>query len=306
MKPGTLAIAKEQSSNAKLGDCATTYAAQQSCPSACVFANGGGCYAETGRVGKFVTAPLNASAELAPSPPTPQAVAIQEAEAIDALSADSGRPLRLHTVGDCSTDEAARIVAAAAARFEERGGGRVWTYTHAWRDVERQSWGTVSVLASCETAADVVLAASRGYATALVVEEFESDKRHRTLSEVSALPCPAQTRDRSCSTCRLCFNDTRLRDAGISIAFELHGIPYAVRQARLALRRPSDPRRRDTVEVQLRELLDERPELTAREASVELVMSEPYAGQLLAFLRGTAKHPSVLRRERYDRAKAAA
>lgn len=55
----TLAIAKSSSGNAKLGDAATTHAAQASCPRSCRFLDGGGCYAETGRQGKFVTTPLN-------------------------------------------------------------------------------------------------------------------------------------------------------------------------------------------------------------------------------------------------------
>jgi hypothetical protein len=84
-----------------------------------------------------------------------------------------GRPLRLHTVGDCRTDEAARIVAAAAERYMDAGGGPVWTYTHAWRLVDRASWGRVSVLASCETPEQVELARARGYATAIVVDEFD-------------------------------------------------------------------------------------------------------------------------------------
>jgi hypothetical protein len=81
--------------------------------------------------------------------------------------------MRLHTVGDCRTDEAAKIVAAAAERYMDAGGGPVWTYTHAWRLVDRASWGRVSVLASCETPEQVELARARGYATAIVVDEFD-------------------------------------------------------------------------------------------------------------------------------------
>jgi hypothetical protein len=301
---GTLAIAKERSGNEKLGDCATTYAAQQSCPSSCVFADGGGCYAETGRVGKFVTEPLNTAAQGL----TALDVAYAEAEEIDALPPGTRRPLRLHTVGDCKTDQTARIVSGAAERYMERSGGPVFTYTHAWRDVDRESWGRVSVLASCETLADVVEARLRGYATAIVTETHPTEKLYSPANAptMAHLPCPAQTRGRSCSSCGLCFNDRRLYEAGYSIAFALHGIPLTVRRAKLALRSPDDPTRRVPAEDRLRELLAERPDLTARQAAVELVMNEPYVGQLLAFLRGEAKHPSVLRRERYDRRKVAA
>lgn len=132
-QPGTLAVAIPLSQNAKLGDAATTYAAQGSCPRSCVFYDGGGCYAESGAVGKFVTTPLNEAAGHASS----IAIAKAEARAIDNLSVPEGRPLRLHTVGDCATDEAALIVSAAAERYMARGGGQVWTYTHGWREVAR-------------------------------------------------------------------------------------------------------------------------------------------------------------------------
>jgi len=243
---GILAIAVAKSNNAKIGDCATTYAAQASCPSSCVFFNGGGCYAENGRLYTGVTKPLNEAAEY--SHADPHTVALEEAAAIDALygSTIEGRPMRLHTVGDCRTDEAARIVAAAAERYMDRGGGTVWTYTHAWRLVDRESWGRVSVLASCETAEQVELARARGYATSLVVDGFRDASRY-SHSGADIVPCPAQTRDDvTCSSCRLCMNDTGLRARGYSIGFEIHGTASTVHQARRALARPSDPSRRLT------------------------------------------------------------
>ena len=51
---GKLAIASGSSGNRKIGDAATTYAAQTSCPRSCPFFAGGGCYAESGSIGKFV------------------------------------------------------------------------------------------------------------------------------------------------------------------------------------------------------------------------------------------------------------
>jgi site-specific DNA-methyltransferase (adenine-specific) len=245
-----LAIARASSKNSKLGNAATTYAAQTSCPSSCVFLDGGGCYAEAGQLGKFVTAPLNAAARAVEHDAVD--VAIAESDAIDALEVVPGQALRLHTVGDCASDEAARVVSAAAARYRARGGGPVWTYTHAWRDVARESWGEVSVLASCETADDAELARERGYGTSIVVEEFEKDARHPVRSESSKafgadiLPCPQQTRHKTCSDCRLCFDDAAVRERGYSIAFELHGTPFTVRQATKALNTPEDPDRKLT------------------------------------------------------------
>src|SRR3954468_7603539 len=137
----------------------TTSAAQWACPDTCPFM-ASGCYAESGPMA-FTTRRLNAAGEN-----SPEAIALVEAAAIRRLSGRN--PLRLHLVGDCKTDEAARIVSTAAAEHTAKHDRPVWTYTHAWREVERASWQSVSVLASCETEADVAAAVERGYATAIV------------------------------------------------------------------------------------------------------------------------------------------
>jgi hypothetical protein len=247
-----LAIATPRSQNKKLGDAATTYAAQTSCPTSCPFFDGGGCYAESGRVG-MVTKRLNEAARILKSGPLE--VADAEAAAIDALKVTPGRALRLHTVGDCSTDAATALVAAASARYRQRGGGPVWTYTHAWRTVSRASWGEVSVLASCESAAEVKAAKLRGYATAIVVDELAEERRHvlgadaGNAAGVDVLPCPQQTRDRTCSDCKLCFDDQGLIERDYSIAFLVHGAPATVRAAKKALRARNDPNRRLSTRV---------------------------------------------------------
>jgi hypothetical protein len=248
---GKLALAVGNSANKKLGKAATTYAAQTSCPTSCPFFAGGGCYAESGSTGKFVTGPLNAAA--AGVAHNALDVALAEARAIDQMDVVPDQPLRLHTVGDCASDAAARIVSAAAARYRARGGGPVWTYTHAWREVARASWSEVSVLASCESADDERLARARGYATAVVVERFSTDGRHlieaaesKAAAGVDVLPCPQQTRHVTCSDCRLCFDDAKLRERGHAIGFNIHGTPFTVRQATKALRTPDDPDRRLT------------------------------------------------------------
>ncbi len=297
-----LATAVARSSNAKIGDAATTHAAQVSCPDSCVFKDGGGCYAESGRQGKVVTSRLNEDAAAAGA--SALDVARVEAKALDAMPITIGRPLRLHTVGDCASDAAAVIVSAAAERYMERGGGPVWTYTHAWRDVARASWGRVSVLASCETAADVDVARARGYATALVVEEFESDRLNDRV-----LPCPAQTRGRSCSDCRLCFNDAGLMERGYSIGFELHGIPYAIRAARAALRTPGDPLRRMPSEQRIRIIRERVLAVEAREVTVREVCEEipdlnrASVYEWLRYLRGEIVHPAERRQRARDRAR---
>lgn len=331
LEPGTLALAISKSQNAKIGDAATTYAAQGSCPSECVFFDGGGCYAEQGALGKFVTGPLNASSELAASK-TPEDIAIHEAQAIDDMEVVPGRPLRLHTVGDCKTDAAAEILSAAARRYIERGGGPVWTYTHGWRTVARESWGIVSVLASCETAQEAGLARSRGYAPSMVVERFESWKLyelaaqpapetpHRGASSewngvtgqrpgsadapvtsVRILPCPQQTSGVHCSDCRLCFNDEGLLERGTVIGFALHGTPFTLRQATKALRDPDDPERRLTSRVLIPRFVDSFKETHEREPTVKeiataLDLNPSSVSEMQRSLRGEAPRRRYRRR----------
>lgn len=207
--------AVEQSSNRKVGKVSATYAAQQSCDDGCPFKNRG-CYAESGLVA-IHTRRLNAAA----CDMTPQAIADDEARAIDTLT---GRlPMRLHVVGDCRTDGAARTVSSAAERYMARGNQSAWTYSHSWRDVARESWGKVSVLASVETLEDAGRAMARGYGAAIVVKEFESPTA-TVRDGIKVIPCPEQTgRAATCTECRLCWNADGLRDRRAIIAFAAHG-----------------------------------------------------------------------------------
>src|SRR5581483_10267455 len=95
-QPASLAIAASKSQNRKLGNAATTYVAQVSCPKSCPLYDGGGCYAESGRVG-LVTNQLNEAAKARGG--GPREAALDEAAKIDAIKVKPGRPLRLHTVG---------------------------------------------------------------------------------------------------------------------------------------------------------------------------------------------------------------
>lgn len=205
-------IAVESSKNKKVGVASATYVGQQTCPSTCVlFRNG--CYAETGPMG-IHTSRLNAS------PVTDvQQIAEAEAEAIDTLS---GRlDLRVHVVGDCTTPEGARAVGLAMNRHEAKHGRRAWTYTHAWRDVHHDDWQGATVLASTETVGQVRDARARGYASALVVDEFRRLPRGEGF-----VHCPNQSAGISCVDCGLCLNP-RLGRHGITIVFEAHGVQKA-------------------------------------------------------------------------------
>lgn len=207
------AFAVELSQNAKIGPTHATYASQQSCPKSCPF-QGAGCYAEHGLV-RLHTQRVNTADANA----TPMDVARIEAEAIRKTL--SGRhDLRLHVVGDCSTDEAASLVSDAALSVLKPG-RKAWTYTHASRDVQRESWGELSVLASCETTEQVRAAQDAGWATAIVVPEFKGHGL-QDYGGIKLLPCVNQTKGAQCVECRLCMDDARLRDKGITIGFVPH------------------------------------------------------------------------------------
>jgi hypothetical protein len=214
------ATAVEVSRNQKIGPVSATMASQSSCPTYCPFLSAG-CYANGGMQG-FQTRKLNQS------PMTdPIAIAHTEADAIGTLSA--ARPLRLHVVGDATSNACARILASAVRLFKRRGQRNhgvepaAWLYTHAWPKVNRRSFGPISALASCESTQQVKTARKKGYATALVVDRFASDKAYE-IDGVKIVPCPQQTgKTENCMSCKLCWDDARLRQIGVTIGFEAHG-----------------------------------------------------------------------------------
>jgi hypothetical protein len=211
----TAAIAVEKSSNAKVGDVSVTLASQASCPSICPF-RGSGCYAESG--------PMALHTNRLNSDPITSSIAIAQQEAAAIRNLSGKRHLRLHTVGDCRTDRAARIVALAAAEFSAKHGKVAWSYTHSWRTVSRKSWMQVSVLASCETMQDIQEAQDRGYATAIVVEHHPENGRAYKVGEQTIIPCPQQTRENvTCASCGLCRRDGDLLARKQTIAFAVHG-----------------------------------------------------------------------------------
>jgi hypothetical protein len=215
-----LAIAVQKSANGKLSpdkSVSTTYAGiANSCPDSCTEKRDGTCYVSAG----YYTGMINSKLQFYKA--TPREVAREEAKAIDGLKA-RGQALRIHTGGDCRTNDAARYVSAAAKRFRVRGGGSVWTYTHAWRDVSRKSWRDVSVLASIDTLSDVPTATAKGYACAIILP-FPENKKAWKVDGLTIIPCPAQVKDTvTCTDCRLCWNDQKLIERRAVIAFEPHG-----------------------------------------------------------------------------------
>lgn len=235
-RQGKLAICRVNSKNGKIGSVrnkrakvATTYVSiKASCPRQCALMLDGTCYGMNGKV-SFVTYDLDRDV----SRSQPMAAARAEAWAIDNAfhggpipqnGARGGQDLRLHTVGDCKTSPAAGKVGAAAKRWRARGGGDVWTYTHASNDVPRSAWGdAVSVLASVDNLSQIPRALEQGYAIARYVAKFR-DTKGWLEAGIRWVACPAQTRDDiGCADCRLCMDADGLRSRGVGIAFEAHG-----------------------------------------------------------------------------------
>ena len=214
----------------------TTYTSiEATCPTSCVF-KGAGCYADAGFTKRAGQA-MDKRARRA----KPEDVIAEEVRLIDGLWSKKrgnrwpgrvpqdgprgGRDLRLHVGGDCGNTGGARQLAGAARRWKDRGGGSVWTFTHHWRTVPRSAWGDISVLASVESVKDIKAARKRGYPAAIVVAEHPSDQAYWKGQE-KIIPCPAETRGATCSSCRLCL-DRDLLAMGASIGFAIHGADAA-------------------------------------------------------------------------------
>lgn len=209
-------IAVEKSKNKKIGNISATMVSQASCPKSCPFFLKG-CYAKYGYMGMFVTSKLNKSKVLS-------SVKLATLEAAAILGLKGKNPLRLHVVGDSKTTIAVRIIRAACEVYESRFGQKAYTYTHCWEWIKRLEWGGISVLASCETKIQLIKAHKRGYASALVVNEFKQNTSYDIGDGFTLIPCPAQTRENvTCEKCKLCTKDQFLYANKKVVGFAKHG-----------------------------------------------------------------------------------
>lgn len=221
---------------------------EQSCPDSCAFKAPGEngvrpCFADAGFTKRLIRSLESEAVGM-----TAEQIAESEADAIDRTFPDGvpqdgargGRDLRLHVSGDATMASAARILAAAADRWVARGGGTVWSYTHAWATVPREAWGSISVLASVERPIDVLAARLMGYGSAIVVREHASERAWSPIEypEVSIVPCPYETRGVTCGACRLCL-DRDVANLGITIGFSMHGRSATEGKRRLPVLAPS-------------------------------------------------------------------
>ena len=202
---------------------ATYVTIKGSCPNSCSL-KGEGCYAQSSFVGMHVARLDKASQGI-----SALQVAREEAKAIDQSynggKVPTNRDLRVHVSGDSRTLAGTRLINNAIGRWKKRGGGDCWSYTHAWKNIPRDEWTNVSILASISSVQEVKLARKQGYAPAIVVIEHLDNKTYKLHnSDVKWIPCPAQTKGVGCSDCRLCFNANRLFQGNYGIAFAAHGI----------------------------------------------------------------------------------
>lgn len=211
-----LIIAVEKSTNSKIGVVSATYAPIETCPSTCPFLNHG-CYAQTSHTG-IHAARLGKNAR-ASKVVTPLKLAKEEAKAIRTLKGDYD--LRLHVIGDCKTTKAAEVLAKASAEHSAKHGKKVWTYTHAWREIPREKFGDISVLASCETLEECKQAMRRGYAASVV--RLKPFKGTMPFSGLKMTACKELSNGTKCSKCKLCMNDQKLLKNNEVICFFPHG-----------------------------------------------------------------------------------
>jgi hypothetical protein len=214
--------------------CATTSVSMEAtCPATCPWKSSpgrpGACYVESG-FQKFRAAQLDdEAAQLSPLDVIKaEARLIRESFGGGPVPQDgpggAGRGLRLHVAGDVDGVAGTKELAKAAAEWMARGGSRPWSYSHRFREVHRRHWGPIAVLASIENPADLRVVAKQGYAPALVVDSFESEQPFE-INGWKFIPCPfeAHRTKPSCTDCRLCWDEERLRSSRTGIAFAVHG-----------------------------------------------------------------------------------
>lgn len=211
---------------------ATYVSIEASCPKDCPLMDEG-CYAQNSFVG-IVSKRLNSEAVAISALQAARAEAHAIDQSYNAGKVPLGRDLRLHVSGDSRTLAGTKLINNAVGRWKARGGGDVWSYTHAWYSVPRKEWSNVSILGSITSLKEVPFARKQGYAPAIVVSEFPSIRSFKLDgSDVEWIPCPAQTKDVSCVDCRLCFDANRLFNSNYGIAFMVHGIKESLLKKRL-------------------------------------------------------------------------
>lgn len=202
--------------------CAATYVSiRRTCPRKCILKNKG-CYVQSGYTNRLMR-------RLDEWTSTQH---VNDLEAVAILYAfrrgvpqdgfaGGGRDLRLHVGGDVKDEAGARVLAAAADAYHRLGGGTVWTYTRRWREVSRDAWGDIAVLASIDSPSEWSDARKRGYNhCATVVLNHETRGRSYAHRGSLVMPCRHDADGTTCVECRRCLSP---RSEYSLVAFETHG-----------------------------------------------------------------------------------
>lgn len=232
-----LAIGVENSQNRRIGLMSATYTGYQTCPDSCPLKpkvepetgefKGCECYASNDLVGMQMH-------KLTRNSVGATLVQIQQAEC-DAIRKMTGENiLRLKVGGDFPNAEYAEAVSEACAEYSAKHNQPAYSYTHNWRNIPRESFGGISVLASCDKPEDIATAKAAGYATATIVPEFPNHAKAFELDGHKLIPCPKQINPAvQCVRCKLCVHDELLRERNLTVAFEPESRNAARLKARL-------------------------------------------------------------------------
>lgn len=241
--------------------CATYVSINATCPDTCTF-KGKGCFAQSGYIKRFAGRLEEQAAEMKL---TGLQIAESEAELLRRLwrgkqipqdGARGGRDLRLHVGGDVSGEDAAKVLAAAAENWKSRDGGAVWTYTHRWREIPVEAWGSIAVWASTEGREQADEARALGYRVSVTMpDRLFTGNRKQPIGGMQVVPCPWESAGVSCVQCRLCLGESKL-PKDTTIGFKIHGTNHERENAESAwLYRLTSSRRQDVEAEAVTDLL---------------------------------------------------
>lgn len=207
--------------------CSTYVSVSATCSGSCPFKDRG-CYVQAGITGRLIRQLDAAAFGMCSLDVIREECALIDSVFPSGVPQDGfvgGRDLRLHVGGDASTERGAEMLARSADLWQRRGGGSVWTYTHAWRQIDRRAWGVISASASVETVEEADDAWFSGYVPVLVLPRFERAGAYRlggSSTGLRLIPCSAELRGSNCAECRACIDSAHMRGR-YAIGIVVHG-----------------------------------------------------------------------------------
>lgn len=237
--------------------CGATWLPKATCPGSCPHHpdNNGTCYALLRRCG------MNWNRISSSTITDPEIAAAMECEAVATL--DSDNPIRAHVSGDFIHEKHVRDFSAAATLYKKNALVKhaknqarreksalaqglpipkpkplpfVWSYTHNMTIPAEAVGEDLSLFRSRETLDQVKKDHAEGWASVLVVSEFEKNedgtvkKSYPVGDGYRIVPCREMTEGVKCVDCGLCGHAKKLHEKKLIVAFEAHG-DHAARMA---------------------------------------------------------------------------